>query len=97
MNLIYLGFLTNRIPIIGMFTPSHIGGHIPPIDVSEVFDLKRFQETVQKPLLEWHQVKSRNSTTLDELGCWNTWEAVQDHEAYPRRSPVPIHLKLGKC
>ena len=78
-----------------MFTPSHIGGHIPPIDVSEVFDLERFQEIVQKPVLEWHQVKSRNSTIVDELGCWNTWEAVQDREAFPRRSWVPIHLKLG--
>jgi hypothetical protein len=94
MNLIYLGFITNRIPIIGMFTPSHIGGHIPPIDVSEVFDLGRFQEIVQKPVLEWHQVKSRNSTTLDELGCWNTWEAVQDEEFFPRRSWTPIHLNL---
>lgn len=96
MNLIYLGFLTNRIPIIGMFTPSHIGSQIPPIDVSEVFDLARFQELVQKPVLEWHQVKSRNSTTMDELGCWNTWEAVQDREAIPRGSWVPTHLKLGK-
>jgi len=94
MNLVYLGFLTNRIPIIGMFTPSHIGGHIPPIDFGEVFDLVRFQEIVQKPVLEWHQVKLRNSTTFDELGCWNIWEAVQEREAFPRRSWVPIHLKL---
>jgi hypothetical protein len=63
MNMIYLGFLTNHIPIIGMFTPSHIGGDIPPIDVSEVFDLARFQLIVQKP--EWHQVKNRNSTNYE--------------------------------
>jgi len=94
MNLIYLGLLTNHIPIIPMFTPSHIGGHVSPIDFGEVFDLARFQESLQKPVLEWHQVKSRNSSTLDELGCWNTWEAVQDREAIPRRSSVPGRLKL---
>ena len=96
MNLIYMGFITNRIPIIPMFSPSHIGRHIPPIDVGEVFDLDRFQKIVQKPVLEWHQVKSRNSTTLEELGCWNTWEAVQEDETFPRRSPTPMLLKLGK-
>ena len=96
MNLIYLGLLTNRIPIVPMFTPSHIGGHISPIDFGEVFDLARFQEGLQKPVLEWHQVKSPNSSILDEIGCWNTWEAVQEREAFPRRSPVPGHLKLGK-
>ena len=96
MNLIYLGFLTNRIPVIGMFIPSHIGGDVPPIDFGEVFDVARFQEITQKPVLEWHQVKDRNSTTLDEIGCWNAWEAVQDREAHPRHSWVPFHLKLGK-
>ena len=95
MNLIYLGLLTDRIPIVAMFTPSHIGGHIPPIDFSQVFDLARLQESLQKPVLEWHQVKTRNSSSLDEIGCWNTWEAVQDRETFPRRSSVPGHLKLG--
>lgn len=96
MNLIYLGLLTDRIPIVAMFTPSHIGGHIPPIDFSEVFDLARLQEDLQKPVLEWHQVKNRNSSVLEEIGCWNTWEAVQDREAYPRRSVVTGLLNLGK-
>lgn len=96
MNLIYLGLLTNRVPIIAMFTPSHIGGHVPPVDFGEVFDLVRLQEGLRKPVLEWHQVKNRNSSALEEIGCWNIWEAVQDSEAFPRHSFVPLHLNLGK-
>ncbi|RDB28949.1 hypothetical protein Hypma_015821 [Hypsizygus marmoreus] len=94
INLIYLGIITDRIPIIPMFTPSHIGGAVPPIDFGLVFDVPRLRTALGKPVLEWHQVKNRHSQELDEIGCWNTWEAVQEREAYPRRSQVPEHLKL---
>jgi len=94
MNLIYLGLVTERIPILPMFTPSHIGGSVPPIDFGDVFDMSRLRSGLGKPVLEWHQVKDRNSTEIDELGCWNVWEAVQDREAFPRQSFVPVHLKL---
>lgn len=83
-------------PIIGRFTPSHIGGHIPPIDFGEVFDVPRLRELMQKPLLEWHEVKNRNSDVVEELGCWNVWEAVQDREHIPRQSAIPDRLNLGK-
>lgn len=96
MNLIYLGLITERIPILPMFTPSHIGGSVPPIDFGEVFDMSRLRSGLKKPVLEWHQVKDRNSTEIDELGCWNVWEAVQEREAFPRNSFVPVHLKLGQ-
>ncbi|KAJ3568045.1 hypothetical protein NP233_g5974 [Leucocoprinus birnbaumii] len=94
INLIYLAKITDRIPIIPMFTPSHIGGDKPTIDFGEVFDVKRLSQGTGIPVLEWNQVKNRSSDALDELGCWNTWESVQDHEAYPRRSVVPNYLKL---
>ncbi|CAA7265892.1 unnamed protein product [Cyclocybe aegerita] len=94
INLIYLGFLTKRAPIIAMFTPSHIGGHVPPVDFGEVFDVPRLREALQMPVIEWHEVKNRNSGVLDEIGCWDTWQAVQDREHYPRRSVVPDLLKL---
>lgn len=87
--------ITDRIPIIPMFVPSHIGGDKPTIDFSEVFDVQRLASRIGIPVLEWHQVKNRSSDVLDELGCWNTWEAVQDREAFPRRSHVPNYLKLG--
>ncbi|KAF9486450.1 hypothetical protein BDN70DRAFT_902572 [Pholiota conissans] len=94
MNLIYLGILTNRVPIVPMFTPSHIGGGVPPINFGEVFDMRRLRIGMNKPVIEWHEVKNRSSEVIDEVGCWNTWEAVQQHEHFPRRSSVPNRLKL---
>ncbi|KAL9716465.1 hypothetical protein Ac2012v2_000913 [Leucoagaricus gongylophorus] len=94
INLIYLAIITDRIPIIPMFIPSHIGGDKPPIDFGKVFDVQRLARRIGIPVLEWHQVKNRSSDILDELGCWNTWEAVQYHDAYPRRSAVPNLLSL---
>jgi hypothetical protein len=96
INLIYLGILTDRLPIIGQFTPSHIGGHVPPIDFGDVFDVPRLRELMQKPLIQWHEVKDRSSDIVEELGCWNVWEAVQDREHFARRSAVPDRLNLGK-
>jgi hypothetical protein len=95
MNLLYLALITDRIAIMPMFTPSHIGGAVPPIDFGLVFDVPRLRKALRKPVLEWHDVKDRNSTSVDELGCWNVWEASQSREDYPRRSQVPDHLKLG--
>ncbi|KAG6817946.1 hypothetical protein H0H87_012414 [Tephrocybe sp. NHM501043] len=77
-----------------MFTPSHIGGAVPPIDFGLVFDVPRLRKALNIPVLEWHEVKDRHSDSIDEIGCWNTWEAVQKAESYPRRSHVPYHLKL---
>jgi len=79
-----------------MFNPSHVGGSAPTVDFGIVFDVPRLRTALGKPVLEWHEVKDRNSGTLDELGCWNTWEAVQNRDTYPRRSWTPEHLKLGK-
>ncbi|KAJ8523387.1 hypothetical protein ONZ45_g176 [Pleurotus djamor] len=93
-NLIYLGLITDRIPIVPMFTPSHIGGSVPPIPFGEVFDVPRLRRLLGKPVLEWREVKDPSSETVDDIGCWNLWESVQYHEHYPRRSPVPGHIKL---
>ncbi|KAJ7446504.1 hypothetical protein B0H11DRAFT_1745723 [Mycena galericulata] len=94
INLIYLGLITDRVPIIPEFTPSHIGGHVPPIPFGDVFDVPRLRTGLGKGVLEWREVKNINSTFVDDIGCWNTWEAVQYREAYPRRSRIPNDLKL---
>ncbi|KAF5323560.1 hypothetical protein D9611_005638 [Ephemerocybe angulata] len=94
INLIYLGIITDRIPIVAMFTPSHIGGSVPPIPFGEVFDVPRLREALRRPILEWWEVKNNSSQEVDELGCWNVWEAVQYREHYPRRSVVPDILSL---
>lgn len=96
INLIYLGIITERIPIIPFFTPSHIGSveSVPAITFGEVFDVPRLRKLLQRPIIEWWEVKHNSSTEIDELGCWNTWEVVQFNEHFPRRSPTPGLLSL---
>ncbi|KAJ7619176.1 hypothetical protein DFH06DRAFT_1273898 [Mycena polygramma] len=94
INLIYLGLITDRVPIIPEFIPSHIGGHVPPIPFGEVFDVPRLRNLLGRSVLEWREVKEHNSTFVDDIGCWNTWEAVQYREAFPRRSRSTNDLNL---
>lgn len=78
-----------------MFTPSHIGGDKPTIDFGEIFDVQRLSQAIKMPVLEWHQVKNRSNSAVDELGCWSVWQAVQDREEAPRGSVVPNYINLG--
>ncbi|KAJ7040458.1 hypothetical protein C8F04DRAFT_1083631 [Mycena alexandri] len=94
INLIYLGIITDRVPIIAEFIPSHIGGHVPPIPFGKVFDVPRLRNLLGRSVLEWREVKDPNSTFVDDIGCWNVWEAVQYREAYPRRSRSINDVKL---
>lgn len=57
MNLIYLGLVTERVPIIPRFTPKHIGSDSPDLDFGEVFDIPRLQQAINLPILQWPQVK----------------------------------------
>ncbi|KAF9535682.1 hypothetical protein CPB83DRAFT_842145 [Crepidotus variabilis] len=94
INLIYLAVLTNRVPIVGMFVPTHVGGSTPTVDFGEVFDVPRLRKTLGRPIVEWHEVKDRNSTVSEDIGCWSVWQAVQNREEAPRSSVVPGYLKL---
>ncbi|KAH7927278.1 hypothetical protein BV22DRAFT_1045518 [Leucogyrophana mollusca] len=93
-NLLYLALITDRVPIIAKFIPSHIGGSVPPIAFGEVFDVPRLSKAIGAPVLEWHEVKDVDSQNLDDLGCWNVWEAVQKDEHQPRYSFLSHWLKL---
>lgn len=86
MNLIYLGIITERIPVIPMFTPTHIGGHVPPINFGEVFDIPRLSKALRIPIVEWHEIKNLSAHERDEIGCWSVWQAVQEREPEPRNS-----------
>jgi hypothetical protein len=93
-NLIYLALITDRVPIIGQFTPSHIGA-APSIKFGEVFDVPRLRKSLGRPILEWHEVKDEFSQEYDEIGCWNVWQAVQYREKMPRKSSITDIVKLG--
>jgi hypothetical protein len=92
--LIYLGLITDRIPVLPVFTPSHIGGDKPPIAFGDVFDVPRLSKLLGKPVIEWRDVKDPKSDQVDDLGCWSVWASVQG-DPNPRDSQVPIHTKLG--
>ncbi|KAJ6547863.1 hypothetical protein B0H10DRAFT_2170100 [Mycena sp. CBHHK59/15] len=96
-NLIYLGLITERVPIIPLFTPMHVAegpSHGPTLDFGDVFDIPRLQRALRKPILEWRQVKDPQSKSVDPLGCWNLWEAVQNTNAGPHWTVMHERLKL---
>ena len=97
MNLIYLGYITDRIPVLADFTPNgHIGTDSPTMPFSEVFDIPRFISQSGIPILEWAEVKERESEVVDDIGCWNVWESVQYNERGPRNSDGPRRVGLGE-
>jgi len=77
--------LTERVPIVGPFTPSHIGGDENAL-FSEVFDIDYLSEKIGVPVLEWHEVKNLSTRTpeIEDIGCWSVWQGVQDREPKPR-------------
>ncbi|KAJ7780327.1 hypothetical protein DFH07DRAFT_470175 [Mycena maculata] len=93
MNLVYLGLITERVPIIPRFTSSrHTTSDTPDLDFGEVFDIPRLQEAINLPILQWSQVKDPDSQFVDDLGCWNTQNSIfysSDRNFHP-----PGSLKL---
>ncbi|KZV69025.1 hypothetical protein PENSPDRAFT_609280 [Peniophora sp. CONT] len=85
-NVIYIGLISERVPIVHYFNWDVPG---TPTDVrtlpfSEVFDLDRLSNEIQLPVVEWDEVKDPSSQEIEELGCWNVWEAVQYRDHNPR-------------
>jgi hypothetical protein len=93
-NLIYLGIITDRIPIIPKFTPSHIGGDAANLPFGEVFDVPRLSSLIGMPVVEWTDVKQQSSTEIDVLGCWSVWQSQQYYEDFPRMTWFPHTMAL---
>lgn len=93
INMLYVALLTNRTGVVPPFEPSHVGkdAGLPPF--SEVFDLPRLSSLIRLPLVEWYDLKSRNSTHVDELGCWSAW-ATPRPDFGPRDGPIPPHIRV---
>lgn len=94
--MIYLALITERIPIIAKFIPSHVDNSAPPFAFGEVFDVPRLSQAIKSPIIEWHEVKDSESEVLDDLGCWSLWESVQTTQSHPRGSFSLNWLKLGE-
>ncbi|KAK6977694.1 hypothetical protein R3P38DRAFT_2666128 [Favolaschia claudopus] len=76
MHLIYLALLTERVPIVPFFTPTHVSykspNPVPPIDFGVMFDVPRLSKALGIPILEWWQVKVRAYPNLVALRLYDT-------------------------
>ncbi|KAB5589266.1 hypothetical protein CTheo_7283 [Ceratobasidium theobromae] len=90
VNLIYLALLTNRVPIVPAFYPTHLGSpeEVASTRVGDIFDLPYLSSKLGTPIIEWHQLKRPRDTSpgaplppKEKLGCWslsagnNAWSA----------------------
>lgn len=91
--MLYVAYLSNRTGVIPPFAPSHVSwtGGFPPF--SEVFDLPRMATEIERPLIEWQDVKKPDSPP-DELGCWSVWATTKPEDDSPRTGPIPGYLNL---
>lgn len=88
--------MTERVPIVGPFTPSHVGGDAGEILFSEVFDIDYLSERIRMPVLDWSEVKNHSSPEIEDIGCWSVWQAVQTRESRPRGTNAMSLQGLGK-
>jgi len=85
VNMIYLGILSDRIPIIPPFAPDHhISSSAGPLPFGEIFNLTELRNSLRKPVLEWSQVKSlpprlslETPSSTEQIGCWSIRPAKQ--------------------
>ncbi|KDQ15100.1 hypothetical protein BOTBODRAFT_301821 [Botryobasidium botryosum FD-172 SS1] len=76
VNMIYLALLTQRVPIVGTFSPTHIGYNESLLHFGEVFDVQRLGREIKTPVLEWRDVKDESSKQVELVGCWSPWAAT---------------------
>ncbi|KAG8985443.1 hypothetical protein FRB93_005829 [Tulasnella sp. JGI-2019a] len=70
VNLIYLGMISDRVPILSPFIPSaHLGdGQHPYLDFGKVYDMARLRRALQIPIVEWSAVKRAPYGQPPEVG-----------------------------
>ncbi|KAJ3515420.1 hypothetical protein NLJ89_g1772 [Agrocybe chaxingu] len=101
VNMIYVGLISDRIPILPPFGPHHMSYDAGALRFSNVFNLTQLKKALNRPILEWHEVKEEDSPSSlrepsaeerESIGCWSTRkEAI----ANPLRvKSVVDHLKL---
>ncbi|KAK0462618.1 uncharacterized protein EV420DRAFT_1199247 [Desarmillaria tabescens] len=75
VNLIYLGIISDRIPVLPPFSPSH---HVTGvIAFGDVFNLKHLRDVLQLPVIEWSDIKTPlkklgdPDASWEKIGCWS--------------------------
>lgn len=96
-NLIYLALITDRIPVLPKFTPSHVlvEGRVGDLPFGEIFDVPLLSLLLKTPVLEWRDVKIDEPYVTETMGCWAVWAAQQSYEPGPREGWFPRNAGLG--
>ncbi|KAF5321847.1 hypothetical protein D9619_001469 [Psilocybe cf. subviscida] len=101
-NMIYLGKLTDRIPIVPPFAPTaHVAQDSGIIPFGDIFDLEYLQKELKMKVLDWKSIKRLqprdtpspyNPEQIEQLGCWTTTRA--SHTDAVRSTNLVGHLGL---
>ncbi|KAI5824666.1 hypothetical protein K523DRAFT_284615 [Schizophyllum commune Tattone D] len=84
LNLIYIGLLTTRVPVVPPFLANkHIAGD-KLLPFGEVFDLTHLRAQLRVPVIDWRDIKPSNETH-EEIHCWALHKAM----------PAAITASLG--
>lgn len=95
VNLIYLGLLTNRVPVIPPHVPMHVGVEANDFEFGKIFDIPKLRTLLGHPVIEWRDVK--NGIELDHIGCWTVWATAEGKpDGEPRGSRLQYSLHLGE-
>jgi len=97
-NLIYLGAISNRVPIIPPFVPyHHIDESAGILLFSEIFDLPYLRSMLRRPIIEWEDIKAEPSdeASIEPIGCWSAWATGNVREHAPRYNTLRISQLLG--
>ncbi|KAJ2914438.1 hypothetical protein MD484_g5967, partial [Candolleomyces efflorescens] len=95
VNMIYLGVLSQRIPIIPPFVPqSHVSAGAGILPFSHIYNLSNLRNALKHPVLEWSDVKtliplsssptSPPPAAAEHFGCWSV---RQQSAPSPNRVP----------
>ena len=89
--------MTDRIPVLPKFTPSHVlvDGHTGDLPFGDVFDIPRLSSLIKSPVLEWRDIKIDEQPVTESLGCWAVWPEQQTYEPTPREGWYPRGAGLG--
>jgi len=93
--MIYLGTITDRVPIIPPFAPDHhISSSAGIIPFGDIFDLEHLRHVLRIPILEWRDVKKLpyhnpySTSEIEDLGCWSTHK---ENATVPIRAENVVH------
>lgn len=98
INYIYLGLLTNRVPILGPFAPTHVGFAEDLIPFGDIYDVERLAAEIRFPVIEWRDVKKPrgNDQPPEPIGGWTVWARYDTiRTGLPRGNRMTESLGLG--